>query len=83
MGACGIKLDPKALRMVRGVREAVEITKRVVSGKFCQGYPGEVFKVTPSIQARLGQGADGEGVHLLHRLRRCWRWPASSPTARR
>jgi hypothetical protein len=46
MGAIGIKLDPKALRMVRGVREAVEITQHVVSGKFCQGYPGEVFRVT-------------------------------------
>lgn len=46
MGACGIKLDPKGLRMVRGVREAVEITQAVVSGKFCQGYPGEVFKVS-------------------------------------
>jgi len=46
MGACGIKLDPKALRMVRGVREAVEITQAVVSGKMCMGYPGEVFKVS-------------------------------------
>ncbi len=46
MGACGIKLDPTALRMVRGVREAVEITRWVVSGKMCMGYPGEVFKVT-------------------------------------
>jgi 5,10-methylenetetrahydromethanopterin reductase len=46
MGACGIKLDPKALRLVRGVREGVEIVRAVVSGKFCQGYPGEVFKVT-------------------------------------
>ncbi len=46
MGACGIKMDPKALRMVRGVREATEITRAVVSGKFTQGYPGEVFKVS-------------------------------------
>lgn len=46
MGAIGIKMDPKAQRMVRGVREAVEIVKGVVSGKFVQGYPGEVFKVT-------------------------------------
>ncbi len=45
MSAVGIKFDPKALRLVRGVREAVEITQHVVSGKFCQGYPGEVFKV--------------------------------------
>jgi alkanesulfonate monooxygenase SsuD/methylene tetrahydromethanopterin reductase-like flavin-dependent oxidoreductase (luciferase family) len=46
MGACGFKLDPKALRMVRGVREAVEITQQVVSGNFSKGYPGEVFKVS-------------------------------------
>lgn len=46
MGACGIKLDPKNLRMVRGVREAVEITQAVVSGKFNMGYQGEVFKVS-------------------------------------
>jgi alkanesulfonate monooxygenase SsuD/methylene tetrahydromethanopterin reductase-like flavin-dependent oxidoreductase (luciferase family) len=46
MGACGIKLDPKALRMVRGVREAVQITQAVVSGKFTPGYKGEVFQVS-------------------------------------
>lgn len=46
MGACGITFDPKAQRMVRGVREAVEITRAVVSGKMCMGYPGEVFRVT-------------------------------------
>jgi 5,10-methylenetetrahydromethanopterin reductase len=46
MTACGIKLDPPAMRMVRGVREAVEISRAVVSGRFCQGYDGEVFKVT-------------------------------------
>lgn len=46
MGASGIRQDPKALRMVRGVREAVEITRAVVSGQFTPNYPGEVFKVT-------------------------------------
>jgi 5,10-methylenetetrahydromethanopterin reductase len=46
MGAIGMKLDPKAQRIVRSVREATEIVKSVVSGKFCQGYQGEVFKVT-------------------------------------
>lgn len=46
MGACGIKFDPKAQRMLRGVREAVEITRWVVSGKFCPGYPGELFSIT-------------------------------------
>jgi 5,10-methylenetetrahydromethanopterin reductase len=46
MGACGIPQNPKALRMVRGVREAVEITKAVVSGEPSRGYEGEVFKVS-------------------------------------
>ena len=46
MGASGIRQDPKALRMVRGVRETVEIVRAVVSGQFTPGYAGEVFKVT-------------------------------------
>jgi 5,10-methylenetetrahydromethanopterin reductase len=46
MGASGIRQNPKALRMVRGVREAVEITQAVVSGVFTPKYDGEVFKVT-------------------------------------
>ena len=46
MGASGIRQDPKAQRMVRGVREAVEIVRAVVSGQFTPGYSGEVFKVT-------------------------------------
>jgi 5,10-methylenetetrahydromethanopterin reductase len=46
MGAIGIKLDPKANRIVRSVREATEIVQSVVSGKFSMGYTGEVYKVT-------------------------------------
>jgi alkanesulfonate monooxygenase SsuD/methylene tetrahydromethanopterin reductase-like flavin-dependent oxidoreductase (luciferase family) len=46
MGACGIPQNPKALRIVRGVREAVEITKAVVSGQPSRGYEGELFKVS-------------------------------------
>jgi len=46
MGASGIPQNPTALRMVRGVREAVEITKSIVSGEASRGYPGEVFKVS-------------------------------------
>jgi len=46
MGATGIPQDPTALRMVRGVREAVEITRAVVSGEPSRGYTGEVFKVS-------------------------------------
>jgi len=50
MGASGIPQDPTKLRMVRGVREAVEITKSIVSGEASRGYPGEVFKVTRPYQ---------------------------------
>ena len=45
MGATGMKMDPKAQRMLRGVREAVEIVQGVTSGKFMQGYAGELFKL--------------------------------------
>jgi 5,10-methylenetetrahydromethanopterin reductase len=46
MGAIGIKMDPKAQRMLRGVREAVEIVRWIVSGNFCMKYEGELFRVT-------------------------------------
>ena len=45
MSAVGIKQDPKGLRMLRGVREAIEINQAIVSGEFSRGYDGEVFKV--------------------------------------
>jgi 5,10-methylenetetrahydromethanopterin reductase len=45
MSATGISQNPKALRMVRGVREAVEIAQAVVSGEASKPYEGEVFKV--------------------------------------
>jgi len=51
MGATGIKMDPKAQRMLRGVREAVEMVKAVTSGKFVQGYPGELFKLTRPLKS--------------------------------
>ena len=51
MGAIGIKMDPKAQRMLRGVREAVEMVKAVTSGKFVQGYPGELFKLTRPLKS--------------------------------
>jgi len=51
MGAIGIKMDPKAQRIVRSVREAVEIIRGVISGKFFQGYQGEVYKVTRPLKS--------------------------------
>jgi 5,10-methylenetetrahydromethanopterin reductase len=51
MGATGIKMDPKAQRMLRGVREAVEMTKAVTSGKFVQGYPGDLFKLSRPLKS--------------------------------
>lgn len=51
MGATGIKMDPKAQRMLRGVREAVEMVKQVTSGKFVQGYPGELFRLSRPLKS--------------------------------
>ncbi|MDH5255898.1 MAG: LLM class flavin-dependent oxidoreductase, partial [Gammaproteobacteria bacterium] len=51
MGATGIKMDPKAQRMLRGVREAVEMVKQVTSGKFVQGYQGELFKLSRPLKS--------------------------------
>jgi 5,10-methylenetetrahydromethanopterin reductase len=51
MGATGIKMDPKAQRMLRGVRECVEMVKQVTSGKFVQGYQGELFKLTRPLKS--------------------------------
>lgn len=45
MGATGRKMEPKANRMLQGVWEAVEIVKAVTSGKFVQGYQGELFQL--------------------------------------
>ena len=44
MSAAGITFSPQ-LRMVRGVREAIEITQAVVSGEPSRGYKGEVFGI--------------------------------------
>ena len=57
MGATGIKMDPKAQRMLRGVREAVEMVKVVTSGKFVQGYPGELFKLTRPLKSGWAKAA--------------------------
>src|SRR6478736_4873496 len=45
MSAVGISQDPAKLRMVRGVREAIEISQAIVSGEPNGPYMGEVFKV--------------------------------------
>ena len=45
MGATGRKMEPKANRMLQGVKEAVEIARAVTSGKFVQGYQGELFQL--------------------------------------
>jgi alkanesulfonate monooxygenase SsuD/methylene tetrahydromethanopterin reductase-like flavin-dependent oxidoreductase (luciferase family) len=43
--AQGMSLDFKAMRIVRGVREAAEIIYLLASGEFHRGYEGEVFSV--------------------------------------
>lgn len=45
MGATGRRMEPKANRMLQGVTEAVEIVKAVTSGKFVQGFKGELFQL--------------------------------------
>ncbi len=57
MGATGIKMDPKAQRMLRGVREAVEMVMAVTSGQFVQGYPGELFKLTRPLKSSWAKAA--------------------------
>lgn len=42
----GVYLDPKKLRIVRGVREAVEIVKAAYSGELVKPYDGELFRIT-------------------------------------
>lgn len=42
----GLEIDYRKLRVVRGVREAVEIVKAAGSGGLARGYRGELFKVT-------------------------------------
>lgn len=42
----GLQIDYRKLRVVRGVREAVEIVKAAGSGGLAGGYRGEIFKVT-------------------------------------
>jgi 5,10-methylenetetrahydromethanopterin reductase len=42
----GVRLDFRKMRVVRGVREAVEIVKAASSGKLMKGYDGELFSIT-------------------------------------
>ncbi len=51
MGATGRKMDPKAQRMLRGVREAVEIIQAVGSGKVVMKYDGELYKLARPVKS--------------------------------
>jgi alkanesulfonate monooxygenase SsuD/methylene tetrahydromethanopterin reductase-like flavin-dependent oxidoreductase (luciferase family) len=42
----GVHLNYKQLRVVRGVREAVDIVKAACAGELTRGYEGELFKIT-------------------------------------
>jgi len=42
----GVELDFKALRVVRAVREAVEIVRGAAHGELKRGYDGELYQVT-------------------------------------
>lgn len=55
LSAIGFEMNYKNLRIVRGVREAVEILKSATAGKFSMDYKGEIFKVTRPYQIRMGK----------------------------
>ena len=44
-GAIGVRVDPKELRVIRRVRETVEIIRSMASGEFNMKYDGEIYKV--------------------------------------
>jgi 5,10-methylenetetrahydromethanopterin reductase len=48
----GVELDFKALRVVRAVREAVEIVKGAAIGELKRGYEGELYQVTMPYDTR-------------------------------
>lgn len=45
LAAMGQTLNPKKMRIVRAVREAIEIVQSVVSGEYHSPYEGEIFKL--------------------------------------
>ena len=47
----GVELDFKALRVVRAVREAVEIVRGAAHGELKRGYQGELYQVTMPYQS--------------------------------
>lgn len=50
----GIRIDYKALRVVRGVREALEIVKAAAQGTLTKPYAGEIFQVTRPARTQWG-----------------------------
>ncbi len=46
LSSIGYEFDYKKMRIVRGVREAIEILKLAASGQYNKRYEGEIFKVT-------------------------------------
>jgi len=46
LSSIGHEMDYKKLRIVRGVREAVDIVRTLASGKLLMNYQGEIFRVT-------------------------------------
>ncbi len=43
--AIGYEMDPKKRRVVRGVREAIEIVKTAATGQFPEPYEGELYQI--------------------------------------
>ncbi|MEZ5566007.1 MAG: LLM class flavin-dependent oxidoreductase [Gammaproteobacteria bacterium] len=62
MGATGRKMEPKANRMLLGVKESVDIVKAVTSGKFVQGYDGDLFKLSRPLKSTWAKAPAKPGV---------------------
>jgi len=53
-------LDRKKQRIVRGVREAIEIVRAAASGKYNEAYEGELFEVTRPFQMRWAKSSPAQ-----------------------
>ena len=53
ISAMGMHLEPKKMRIVRAVREAIEIAENIVSGEYREPYEGEIFKMMRPVKTKL------------------------------
>ena len=67
LSSIGTTIDYKKLRIVRGVREAVDILKSATTGKFSMGYQGETLQGDQTAQDGLGEITSAAYLYLLDR----------------